>query len=224
MKQVILTRGQYTLTCLLPRTPAKQAVYFHGPAELAAQSADILEHAAAACVCITGEDWCGDLTPWPADRVSAKGEDFRGGADAYLSVLVNELLPLVEQNRQFAPQNRSIVGISLSGLFAVYAAYQTGLFGKLGSVSGSLWYDRFVGYMENHAVPRALCKAYFSVGNREKNAGNPRMQRVEACTRQAAYILEQKGVQTRFEINPGGHYAYGAARLRKALVFLLGQA
>ena len=201
MKQVILTRGQYTLTCLLPRTPAKQAVYFHGPAELAAQSADILEHAAAACVCITGEDWCGDLTPWPADRVSAKGEDFRGGADAYLSVLVNELLPLVEQNRQFAPQNRSIVGISLS-----------------------LWYDRFVGYMENHALSRALCKAYFSVGNREKNAGNPRMRRVEACTRQAAYILEQKGVQTRFEINPGGHYADGAARLRKALAFLLGQA
>ena len=61
-------------------------------------------------------------------------------------------------------------------------------------------------------------------GSREKNTKNPRMRRVEDCTGQAARILERQGVETRFEINPGNHFADGAARLRKGLAFLLGPA
>lgn len=78
--------------------------------------------------------------------------------------------------------------------------------------------------MEQNAVSPALRKAYFSVGSREKNTKNPRMRRVEDCTGQAARILERQGVETRFEINPGNHFADGAARLRKGLAFLLGPA
>lgn len=98
------------------------------------------------------------------------------------------------------------------------------MFDKLCSVSGSLWYDGFVPYMEQNAVSPALRKAYFSVGSREKNTKNPRMHRVEDCTGRAARILERQGVETRFEINPGNHFADGAARLRKGLAFLLGPA
>ena len=131
---------------------------------------------------------------------------------------------MAEGRLRITPAERSIAGASLAGLFAVYAAYETRLFDKLCSVSGSLWYDGFVPYMEQNAVSPALRKAYFSVGSREKNTKNPRMRRVEDCTGQAARILERQGVETRFEINPGNHFADGAARLRKGLAFLLGPA
>ena len=224
MEQIVLKDGAYTLTGLLPRGVVRQAIYFHGPADLPTQSGDLLERAGAACICIEGEDWNADLTPWPAERVFAKGEDFRGEADAYLRVLVDRLLPLAEERLHIPPAERSIAGASLAGLFAVYAAYETRLFDKLCSVSGSLWYDGFVPYMEQNDVSPALRKAYFSVGSREKNTKNPRMRRVEDCTGQAARILERQGVETRFEINPGNHFADGAARLRKGLAFLLGLA
>ena len=47
------------------------------------------------------------------------------------------------------------------------------------------------------------------------------MRRVEDCTLRAVGRLRQQDVDTRMEINPGGHYADGAERLRKGLTNIL---
>ena len=221
MEQRILTMGNYRLACLLPQQAVWQLIYFHSPVDNLTPPGELLEQAGAALLCITGEDWNADLTPWPAERVFAKGGDFGGGADRYLRVLTKELLPFAERSLHVEGLTRTLAGVSLSGLFAVYAAHRTDAFHKICSLSGSLWYDGFLDFMAQNPVSPAVRRAYLSVGSREKNAKNPRMRRVEDCTLRAADRLRQQGVDTRMEITPGGHYADGAERLRKGLTYIL---
>ena len=199
----------------------RQLVYFHSPVDDLTPPGDLLEQAGAAFLCITGEDWNADLTPWPAERVFAKGGDFGGRADRYLRVLTEELLPFAEHSLHAEGLPRTLAGVSLSGLFAVYAAHRTDAFHRICSVSGSLWYDGFLDFMVQNPVSPAVRRVYLSVGSREKNAKNPRMRRVEDCTLRAAGRLRQQDVDTCMEINPGGHYADGAERLRKGLTYIL---
>ena len=221
MEQHILTMGNYRLACQLPQQAVRQLVYFHSPVDDLTPPGDLLEQAGAAFLCITGEDWNADLTPWPAERVFAKGGDFGGRADRYLRVLTEELLPFAEHSLHVEGLPRTLAGVSLSGLFAVYAAHRTDAFHRICSVSGSLWYDGFLDFMVQNPVSPAVRRVYLSVGSREKNAKNPRMRRGEDCTLRAAGRLRQQDVDTRMEINPGGHYADGAERLRKGLTYIL---
>ena len=221
MEQRILTAGPCRLDCRLPAGAVRRVIYLHSPVENRALPTDLLEQAGAALVCITGEDWNRDLTPWPAARVFPKGEDFGGGAAAYLRTLLDTVLPLAAHGLPVGDAPRALAGVSLSGLFAVYAAHCTDAFDRICSISGSLWYDGFLDFMARTPVSPAVRRAYLSVGSREKNAGNPRMRRVEDCTRQAAARLRQQGVDVRMEINPGSHFADADARLRKGLADLL---
>ena len=147
MEQHILTMGNYRLACQLPQQAVRQLVYFHSPVDDLTPPEDLLEQAGAAFLCITGEDWNADLTPWPAERVFAKGGDFGGRADRYLRVLTEELLPFAEHSLHAESLPRTLAGVSLSGLFAVYAAHRTDAFHRICSVSGSLWYDGFLDFM-----------------------------------------------------------------------------
>lgn len=166
MEQHILTMGNYRLACQLPQQAVRQLVYFHSPVDDLTPPGDLLEQAGAAFLCITGEDWNADLTPWPAERVFAKGGDFGGRADRYLRVLTEELLPFAEHSLHAEGLPRTLAGVSLSGLFAVYAAHRTDAFHRICSVSGSLWYDGFLDFMVQNPVSPAVRRVYLSVGSR----------------------------------------------------------
>ena len=56
-------------------------------------------------------------------------------------------------------------------------------------MSGSLWFDGLADFLQ-HAPPTLPERAYFSVGDREKNSKNPRLACVETRT-QAAHQLMQ---------------------------------
>ena len=221
MKERRIEKGRYTLTCLIPRREPEEIIYLHSPSADLRLPEDLLEEAGAVCVSVSGEDWNGDLTPWPARKVFARGEDFAGRGEEYLAELTGELMPLAEKELGAEGLRRGIAGVSLSGLFAVYAACRTDLFKKICSISGSLWYDGFLDYLKSHPASSAVRRAYFSVGSREKNTRNPRMSRVEECTAKAEALLREQGVDTCFEINPGSHFADGEERLRKGLGFIL---
>ena len=45
---------------------------------------------------ISGFDWNRDLSPWPCDPVFKGGDPFEGKADAYLSHIIDSLLPEIE--------------------------------------------------------------------------------------------------------------------------------
>ena len=59
-------------------------------------------------VCIDGVDWDRDLSPWPAEKVFRGGADFSGGAEAFLQVLLQNILPAAEEN--LSPAWRGIFG------------------------------------------------------------------------------------------------------------------
>ncbi|HJC57956.1 MAG TPA: alpha/beta hydrolase [Candidatus Eisenbergiella intestinipullorum] len=206
--------------------PRPGLIYFHGAQNGLPLPEELLEAANTACVCIAGEDWNRDLTPWPAERVFQKGEDFGGGADAYLALLTEKIIPHTEEALSAAPRFRALAGVSLAGLFSVYAAYRTDLFDRIVSISGSLWYDDFLSFLRAHRPSRQLKQAYFSLGDRERRTGNRRMARVEDCTLEAVGLLRKAldgdgEERVFFEYNPGNHFADPEGRMEKAFRWLL---
>ena len=173
-----------------------------------------------ALITLTGFDWNRDLSPWPAPKVFSRGEDFQGKAEAFLEVLTRELLPEAEASLGFPVADRGILGYSMAGLFAVYAMYQTPLFRRVGSVSGSLWFDGWVEYAKTHPVQGRPC-IYLSVGMQERNARNPRMAAVQKCTEELAEWW-RKSCSLIYEKNPGGHFSEPEKRMRRAMEALLG--
>ena len=120
-----------------------------------------------------------------------------------------------------------IAGYSLAGLFALWAAWNSGYFRMVASVSGSLWYPGFTDYIRDNA-PKSGCgkmtgleKAYFSLGDRESRTRHPLMSRVDACTAEVVERVRSYGIETTFKWNPGNHFDHPELRMARALAWLL---
>ena len=175
----------------------------------------------AAVIAVSGMDWDRDLTPWPAPA-AFRGQAFSGGADAFLKQLTEDWMPKALSAFDLSPVREGILGYSLAGLFSLYALCRCGRFRLTASVSGSLWYDGFLEWLETHPPVQRAERLYFSVGDRERKARNPRMARVEDCTRQAAEWAQAYADRTVFELQPGGHFDQPDQRVLKAVRWLLG--
>ena len=140
---------------------------------------------------IQPNSWNDDFTPWSAPAFRKGEESPAGKADNYIHCLADEIKPFIDANYRTRPEPEYTVllGYSLGGLAALYAVYQTDLFGVVGSLSGSLWYDNFCEYMEQHKPLREDLKVYLSLGKKESLSKNPRMGRVADCTERARDIL-----------------------------------
>ena len=170
-------------------------------------------------ICIDGVDWDRDLSPWSAEKVFRGGADFSGGADAFLQVLLQGILPAAEEN--LSPAWRGVFGYSLAGLFSLWAMTKTDAFSRCASVSGSLWFDGFVEYLSAHPLLGTPKRVYLSLGDKEEKAKNPRMQRVRTATEEARDIITKQGVPCAFELNPGGHFQDPLGRQKRAVLALL---
>ena len=188
-------------------------------------------------------DWNDDFTPWcaPAFR---KGETAPAGkADEYILRLAEEIKPYIDTNYRTKPEpeHTVLLGYSLGGLAALYSCYKTDVFGVIGSLSGSLWYDNFCEFMEREQPLRTDLKVYLSLGKKECLSKNPRMGKVEECTQRAREILIRQlsastdnakdGTQNIringqsdnnadnvfFEWNEGGHFHEIPKRFAKAI-------
>lgn len=91
-------------------------------------------------VAISDLDWNHDIVPWDNPPAFKNAEPCTGGADDYLRLLTEEIIPTAEKEINGVPRWRGIAGYSLAGLFALYAIYRTALFSRVGSISGSLWF------------------------------------------------------------------------------------
>ena len=170
-----------------------------------------------ALAAISGVDWNRELSPWPAPRVLRNGADFGGEGPAFLDTLTGQIVPLAETQLGFAHASRAVAGYSLAGLFALWLVFQTDMFERAASVSGSLWFDGFMDLMKSSALPNGLRRIYLSLGSREKNARNQRMAAVEDCTRRAAELLREWNIPVVFEMNQGGHFQDIPGRIARGI-------
>lgn len=173
-------------------------------------------------VTISGLNWEAELSPWAAGDLFKYSEMFTGGADTYLQFLTQQVLPQAEANLNGVLW-RGLAGYSLAGLFTVYALYKTDLFTRAASMSGSLWYPGF----KDFALQNTLCIApqhlYFSLGDKEARTRNQYLKTVQQCTEELAAHYRSLGINTFYELNPGGHYRNIISRSTAGIKWLLTQ-
>jgi predicted alpha/beta superfamily hydrolase len=171
-------------------------------------------------VVISGVNWEEDLTPWKAPGL--KGGEFAGKARYFLDMLKADLFFNLEASMRIVKPERSIVGVSLSGLFAVWASLNLPLFSAVGSVSGSLWYDGFLEWMREH-TDTVTKRYYFSLGYKEKDGKNKRLVSVEEATLEAVDLLKSVGKDVFFEYNEGNHFGPLIERIEKGIRSILSE-
>lgn len=168
-------------------------------------------------VVVHGMEWNDDFTPWQAPGILPKDADFKGLANEFLSFLRESLMPEMEGVLGVeSSAHRTIIGISLSGMFALWAWMQGDDFVNIASISGSFWYDGFVDWFRQ---TDKCCKkgiAYFSLGDKEAKDSNPRFGKVGACTADVVAILNEAKISAIFELTVGSHFAPVFPRLEKA--------
>ena len=172
---------------------------------------------------IEAVDWNNDLTPWPAEGVFKKAKPFGGEATSFLEKLTHEILPETERDLGIENAERALLGVSLSGLFAVWAAFNTDAFTNIISISGSLWYDGFIEWMEKQTPSPQLKKVCMLLGEKEKNSKEKRMATVEERTLAAADILKAKSqAAVSFELVEGTHFSPILPRMERAMMDING--
>ena len=172
-------------------------------------------------VTISGLHWNQELSPWPIESVVSKDDKFTGEASDWLALFTGEVVAQVEQLLDAPPSWRLLAGYSMAGLFAVWTAFQTDLFTRILSASGSMWYPNWLEYAREHKLATPLQGVYLSVGEQESTSRNAVLQTVGARTQAMADVLAERGVPTKFELNPGNHFKNPPLRVAKGLKWLL---
>ena len=166
-------------------------------------------------VAISGMKWNDDLTPWKAPALNPKEEDFKGRAKNFLSSLLSDLFINTEQSLRLNHPKRHLIGISLSGLFALWASTETNKFNSVASISGSLWFDGFVEWFKEQEL---LADRYFlSLGDKEVKAKNERLASIGTCTESILQIIQDKSKEVTFVTDEGNHFEFFKERLEKAI-------
>lgn len=174
-------------------------------------------------VAVSGLDWNHDMVPWDSMPVFKNGVSFTGGADEYLTVLVEKIVPQVEEKLAGAVPWRGLTGYSLAGLFAIYSLYRTDLFARAASMSGSHWYPGWKEYVFTHKMKKKPDHLFFSLGDKEAETGNPYLHAVQEDTEAIADFCRNQGIHTAFEMNPGNHQANVTARTAKGISWMMGR-
>ena len=173
-------------------------------------------------VIIKEVNWNDDMTPWKADGVFKKAKPFGGKAPVFLDKLTKEIIPEKEKALGIDNAERTIVGVSLSGLFSLWTGFNTNAFTNIISISGSLWYDGFTDWMTDNTLSPSVKKVCMLLGEKEKNAGDKRMATVEDRTQTAAEIIRKNNIFVTFELVEGTHFSPIMPRLERGFEVVFG--
>ncbi len=175
-------------------------------------------------VSISNINWNDDLTPWKCNPIYKGDLGYKGDADNYLKELEELIIPKVKEYVTLKLNKKityyGIIGYSLAGLFALYTAYKTNTFKRIGSVSGSLWYPDFSDYIKKNKISENVDKIYFSLGNKEKNTKIELLSTVEDKTKEI-YEYVSKNINSIYEENEGNHFNDEILRIFKGIKWIL---
>jgi predicted alpha/beta superfamily hydrolase len=162
------------------------------------------------------------------------GGDLRGhelagdGADEYLSLLVDHVVPLVERDFHVDASRRGVAGSSLGGVASLHALYRyPELFSFAGVFSPAFWWngdDRWFELVERAPRPRA--RIYIDTGDDEGDGDEERRRAYVSGLERMSALLRQKGFgddDLRVVLDRGGihHESAWARRFPDAMRFLL---
>ncbi len=204
--------------------PNQPIIYFHAVANMgnslyrALQNIKSPDHT---LVAINGLKWNRDMTPWDCPPISRFDTPCTGGADAYLQILIGEIIPKVEDGLGGQPTWRGVAGYSLAGLFTVYAPYQTDVFSRIASMSGSLWFPDFKEYVFSHDMKRRPDHIYLSLGDKESKTKNPFLSTTQDNTAEIQKFYADQGIDSIFQLNPGGHHSNSMKRTATGIDWIL---
>ena len=166
-------------------------------------------------------DWEKDMSPWENPPLSKSDAPFSGGADAYLYLLTQKIVPAVCDVLNAKPRTIALAGYSLAGLFSLYAAYKTPLFCRIASVSPSLWFPDFVPFAKNTPFVRNPDCIYLSLGDKEAKTRNPLLQSVQKNTEDICAWYAAQKIPVIFELKGGNHFTDSEKRTARGIQWIL---
>ena len=172
---------------------------------------------------ISNLDWNKDLSPWESPALYKKEEVFSGGADAYLLLLTESIVPAICDLLGTKPSYVALAGYSLAGLFSIYSVYNAEIFARIASVSGSLWFPSFEDFVKSHEFLKIPDCVYLSLGDTESKAKNSVLSSVQDKTASLFELYKSKDIPVIFELNKGNHFTEPALRTAKGIKWILEQ-
>lgn len=150
-----------------------------------------------------------------------------GGADHYLTLLVDELKPRVDALLRTLPDraHTAILGSSLGGLVSAWAGTRRpDVFGLVGAMSPSTWWNGDAILAAVRAMPAAMRPDRVYVDSGDAGEGDDDVADTNLLAAAYAEIGYVDGVSLRHVVQAGGQHneIYWAARLPGALQFLIG--
>lgn len=172
-------------------------------------------------VVITGMDWQNVFSPWQAKGVPAGTPDFKGESPEFLKLLQDKVIPQTEATLGMKGNiERTLVGVSMSGLFALWQWIVCDTFANIASLSGSFWYEGFIEWVRRQTIPAKNGEAFFLLGNQESKSKVKEFDSVAQNTQEIISMLRKVGIKTMFESVPGNHYSDPIPRLDRAFTAL----
>lgn len=174
-----------------------------------------------ACIQPTHRDSA--YTPWPAPSPFKNMPAFGGGATSFLQTM-EDIKQHVDStyNTLSTPKNAIHIGLSLSALFCLWAAYKTPSFGTIAAISPSVWYDGFMPFATETALQPQNVSIFLSVGKGESNGRNPVLKETvnHIETLYNHYATSLGSTHTALSFTEGGHTANIALRVENALQWI----
>lgn len=167
------------------------------------------------------EDWNSELTPWEMPLLRGKG-NFGDGATRTLEFIKNDLIPALSEytNTENKEIKYILGGYSLAGLFSLWSGYQTDIFEGIAAVSPSVWYKKWIEYVETEKTLSE--KIYLSLGDTEEKTKHQILSKIGDNIRKQHEILENSGnVKTVLEWNEGNHFQNPDIRTAKGFLWVM---
>ena len=167
------------------------------------------------------EDWNSELTPWEMPLLRGKG-NFGDGATRTLEFIKNDLIPAVSEYINIENKEIKYIlgGYSLAGLFSLWSGYQTDIFEGIVAVSPSVWYKKWIEYVE--AEKPLSEKIYLSLGDTEEKTKHQILSKIGDNIRKQHEILENsENVKTVLEWNEGNHFQNPDIRTAKGFLWVM---
>ena len=167
------------------------------------------------------EDWNSELTPWEMPLLRGKG-NFGDGATRTLEFIKNDLIPALSECINTGNNGIKYIlgGYSLAGLFSLWSGYQTDIFEGIVAVSPSVWYKKWIEYVE--AEKPLSEKIYLSLGDTEEKTKHQILSKIGENIRKQHEILEKsENVKTVLEWNEGNHFKNPDIRTAKGFLWVM---